>query len=142
MRCLNFGSICLATGARRGLGRYFKSESSNLAAMAHVASLNFWEFVEERLNTSTRRRRGIVSLTDDTILANGVFANVVPELDPDTKRMYQLLVDRSTVVPRNERLFFVLRNIFENLLEKCSHVTLSPEVVLRVYGAFNCASHC
>ena len=83
--------------------------------MADVASLNFWDFVEERLNICTRRRRGIVSLTDDTILANGVFANVVPELDPDTKRMYQLLVDCSTVVPRNERLFFfseILSNSF------------------------------
>ena len=108
MLCFNFGSTCLATGARRGLGRYFKSESSNLAAMADVASLNFWEFVEERLNICTRRRRGILSLTDDTILANGVFANVVPELDPDTKIMYQFLVGCSTVVPKNERLFLSL----------------------------------
>ena len=47
-------------------------------------------------------------MTDDKILANGFFANVVPELDPDTKRMYQLLVNSLTVVPRNERLFVIV----------------------------------
>ena len=75
--------------------------------MADVASSNFWEFVEERLNICTRRRRGIVPLTDDKILANGVFANVVPGLDPDTVRMYQLLVDGPTVAPRNDSPFLL-----------------------------------
>ena len=74
--------------------------------MAVVASLNFWEFVEERLNICTRRRRRIASLTDDKILANGVFANVVPGLDAGTMRMHKLLVDGPTVVPRNDSFPF------------------------------------
>ena len=73
-----------------------------------------------------------MSLTDDTILVNVFFANVVPELDPDTKRMYQLLVDRSTAVPGNERLFFVSKRFY---WEKRSKMNLSFEVVLRVYRA-------
>ena len=80
-------------------------------------------------------RRGIVSLTDDTILANGVFANIVPGLDPDTVKMYQLLVDGPTVAPRNERLFLVLQS-FKYLGEKCSKINLSREIVLRAYGAW------
>ena len=63
------------------------------------------------------------------------FANVVPELDPDTKRMYQFLVNRSTVVPRNEHQFLVLQKSLENFGEKYPKSNLSSEVVLRMYGA-------
>ena len=72
--------------------------------MADVACLDLWEFVEESLNTCTRRRRGILLLTDDTILANGVFANVAPGLDAGTVRMHQLWVDRSTGGTRERQL--------------------------------------
>ena len=77
-----------------------------LSGYADFASLTFWEFVEERLKICTRRRRGIVPLTDDEILATGFFANVVPGFDDDTVKMRQLLVFRPTVVPRNDIFLF------------------------------------
>ena len=58
--CFNFGSTCLATGARRGLGRYFKSETSKLAALADVASFNFWEFVGERSKIYTEQKKTLL----------------------------------------------------------------------------------
>ena len=84
--------------------------------MADIASLSFWEFVEERLNICTRRRRGIVPLTDDKILVNVFFANLIPGLDADTVRMHQLLFTRPTVVPRNDSFLFFIYKRFYNFL--------------------------
>jgi hypothetical protein len=77
--------------------------------MADIAPLTFWQFVEERLNICTRRRRGIVPLTDGKILATatGVFAKVVPGLDDYTVKMHQLLVTRPTVVPSIFALIYI-----------------------------------
>ena len=83
--------------------------------MADTASLTFWQFVEERLNICTRRRRGIVPLTEEKILATGVVANVVPGFDDDTVKLHQLLVTRPTVVPRNDICFFFFFDIHQTL---------------------------
>ena len=83
--------------------------------MADLASLTLWGFVEERLNNCTRRRRGILPLTDDKILATRVFANVVTGLDDDTVKMHQLLVTRPTVVPRNDLFVLLFFDIHQTL---------------------------
>ena len=59
--------------------------------MTDVAVLSFWPFVQERLAMKTRRANGLLPLTTDCILANGVFANLVPESDPDTQAMHRAI---------------------------------------------------